>query len=166
MFLHPEEEGEGYGAAVRSPRVLKRWDSERLMKAAQMPDSPDRIYDHECSCVRRAEVVKYRGISLLNEVDAQYSALQVKYDELLRRCHQGQPEEEEEDEQSHKSVQTASLATSCPALTDLEGFEDDFHQPEYKELFREIFSRIQKTKEDLMENRERLSAGEVLPSLH
>lgn len=166
MFLHPEEEGEGDGAAVRSPRVLKRWDSERLMKAAQMPDSPDRIYDHECSCVRRAEVVKYRGISLLNEVDAQYSALQVKYDELLRRCHQGQPEEEEEDEQSHKSVQTASLAASCPALTDLEGFEDDFHQPEYKELFREIFSRIQKTKDDLMENRERLSAGEVLPTLH
>ncbi|XP_030256329.1 cerebellar degeneration-related protein 2-like [Sparus aurata] len=166
MFLHPEEEGEGDGAAVRSPRVLKRWDSERLMKAAQMPDSPDRIYDHECSCVRRAEVVKYRGISLLNEVDAQYSALQVKYDELLRRCHQGQPEEEEEDEQSHKSVQTASLAASCPALTDLEGFEDDFHQPEYKELFREIFSRIQKTKDDLMENRERLSVGEVLPTLH
>ncbi|XP_073345116.1 cerebellar degeneration-related protein 2-like [Pagrus major] len=165
MFLHPEEESEGDGAAVRSPRVLKRWDSERLMKAAQMPDSPDRIYDHECSCVRRAEVVKYRGISLLNEVDAQYSALQVKYDELLRRCHQGQPEEEE-DEQSHKSVQTGSLAASCPALTDMEDFEDDFHQPEYKELFREIFSRIQKTKEDLMENRERLSAGKVLPTLH
>ena len=121
-----------------------------------MPDSPNRIYDHECSCVRRAEVVKYRGISLLNEVDAQYSALQVKYDELLRRCHLGQ---QDEDGQTHKSIQTASLHG---ALSDMEDFEDDFHQPEYKELFREIFSRIQKTKEDLIENRGRLLAGEVL----
>ncbi|XP_053197885.1 cerebellar degeneration-related protein 2-like [Scomber japonicus] len=163
MFLNQDEENEGE-VAPKSPRLLKRWDSDRLMKATQIPDSPDRIYDHECSCVRRAEVVKYRGISLLNEVDAQYSALQVKYDELLRRCHLGQ-QEEEQDGQSHKSVQTASLATSCPALAGMEDFEDDFHQPEYKELFREIFSRIQKTKEDLIENRGRLSAGAVLPIL-
>ncbi|XP_037611841.1 cerebellar degeneration-related protein 2-like [Sebastes umbrosus] len=162
MFLNPEEENEGDAAAPKSPWVLKQWDSERLMKATQMPDSPDspnRIYDHECSCVRRAEVVKYRGISLLNEVDAQYSALQVKYDELLQRCHLGQ-----QDEQNQDSVQTASLA--CPALTDMEDFEGDFHQPEYKELFREIFSRIQKTKEDLIDNRGRPSAGEVLPIVH
>lgn len=164
MFLNPEEESEGDAAAARSPWVLKRWDSERLMKATQLPDSPDSIYDHECSCVRRAEVVKYRGISLLNEVDAQYSALQVKYDELLQRCHLGL-QEEEQDGQDHKSVQAASLAAACPALTDMEDFEDDFHQPEYKELFREIFSRIQKTKEDLIQNRGRPSAGEALPVL-
>ncbi|XP_034564163.1 cerebellar degeneration-related protein 2-like [Notolabrus celidotus] len=171
MFLNQEEENEGESAAFKSPRVLKRWDSERLMKVTQMHDSTDRIYDHECSCVRRAGVVKYRGISLLNEVDAQYSALQVKYDELLQRCHLGLQEEEEEEEQdgqSHKSVQTASLtaAIARSALADMERFEDDIHQPEYKELFREIFSRIQKTKEDLIENRERLSADEVLPILH
>ncbi|KAA8581378.1 cerebellar degeneration-related protein 2 [Etheostoma spectabile] len=165
VFLNPEEENEGDAAAEKSPWVRRRSDSERLMKATQMPDSPDRIYDHECSCVRRAEVVKYRGISLLNEVDAQYSALQVKYDELLRRCHLGL-QEEEQDGLTHKSVQTASMAATCPALTDMEDFEDDFHQPEYKELFREVFSRIQKTKEDLIENRGRLSAGEVLPILH
>lgn len=163
VFLNPGEESEG--AAAKSPWVLKRWDSERLMKAMQTPDSPDKIYDHECSCVRRAEVVKYRGISLLNEVDAQYSALQVKYDELLQRCHLGL-QEEEQDGQIHKSVQTASLGASCPALTDMGDFEDDFHQPEYKELFREIFSRIRKTKEDLIENRGRLSGSEVLPILH
>uniref|UniRef100_A0A3B5B9P3 Cerebellar degeneration related protein 2 n=1 Tax=Stegastes partitus TaxID=144197 RepID=A0A3B5B9P3_9TELE len=163
MFLNPDEEHDG--EAPKSPAVLKRWGSERLMKAVQTPDSPGRIYDHECSCVRRAEVVKYRGISLLNEVDAQYSALQVKYDELLRRCHLGL-QDEEQDGQSHKSVQTASLAASCPALTDLEDFEDDFHQPEYKELFREIFYRIQKTKEDLNENRGRPSADGALPVSH
>ncbi|XP_042363245.1 cerebellar degeneration-related protein 2-like [Plectropomus leopardus] len=160
MFLNPEEETEG--AAEKSPWVPKHWDSERPMKGTQMPDSPDRIYDHECSCVRRAEVVKYRGISLLNEVDAQYSALQVKYDELLRRCHLGQ-QEEEQDGPTHQSVQTVSLAAAAyPAITDMEDFEDDFHQPEYKELFREIFSRIRKTKEDLIENRGRLSAGDAL----
>lgn len=165
MLLNPEEEYEGDAAAAKSPWALKRWSSERLMKATLMQDSPDRIYDHECSCVRRAEVVKYRGISLLNEVDAQYSALQVKYDELLRRCHLGL-QEEEQDGQSHKSVQTPSPAGACPALTDTEDFEDDFHQPEYKELFREIFSRIQKTKEALIGNRGTPSSGELLPILH
>ncbi|XP_041670945.1 cerebellar degeneration-related protein 2-like [Cheilinus undulatus] len=169
MFLNPEEEGEGESA--KSPRLLKRWESEKLIKVAQTPNPTDRIYDHECSCVRRAEVVKYRGISLLNEVDAQYSALQVKYDELLRRCHLGLQEEEgeEQDVQSHKLVQTASITSAGSAgstLADMENFEDDFHQPEYKELFREIFSRIQKTKQDLIENRERLSASEVLPLSH
>jgi len=32
---------------------------------------------HDPMCIRRAEAVKQRGVSLLNEVDAQYSALQV-----------------------------------------------------------------------------------------
>ena len=34
---------------------------------------------HDQMCIRRAEAVKQRGVSLLNEVDAQYSALQVYY---------------------------------------------------------------------------------------
>lgn len=152
-------EAESGGEAAKTPMATKRWDSESL----PIPDPSLRIYDHECSCVRRAEVVKYRGISLLNEVDAQYSALQAKYDELLQRCHLG-PQEEAADAQSHKSVQTASPTAACPAAADLEDFEEDFHQPEYKELFREIFSRIQKTKEDLIGNRERASGGEVSPN--
>ncbi|KAM9424320.1 cerebellar degeneration-related protein 2-like [Pholidichthys leucotaenia] len=161
MLFKPEEENELEVAGDKSPAKLKRWGSEQLMKAMQMTTSPERISDHECSCVRRAEVVKYRGISLLNEVDAQYSALQVKYDELLRRC----SSQEEEDRQNHKSVQTASTTTTsaCSGPTDTEDFEDGIHQPEYKELFREIFSRIQKTKEDLSENRGRPSAGKALP---
>lgn len=144
VFFSPHEESEG--GPWKSPRALKRWDSERLIKAAQTHD------DHECLCVRRAEVVKYRGISLLNEVDAQYSALQVKYDALLRRCHQGGQEEE------GQPGPQAVLASAGPTMDHL---TDDFHQPEYKELFREIFSRIKKTKEDLIENRSRSSAGEV-----
>lgn len=157
MLLSGEAESEG--EAVKTPMTTKRWDSECL----SIPDPSLRIYDHECSCVRRAEVVKYRGISLLNEVDAQYSALQAKYDELLQRCHL-EPQEEAADAQSHKSVQTACPTAACPVAADLEDFEEDFHQPEYKELFREIFSRIQKTKEDLIENRERASGGDVPPN--
>lgn len=167
MFLPPEEEGGEEAAADKSSRLLKRSDSERLMKVTWIPGSSERIYDHECSCARRADVVKYRGISLLNEVDAQYSALQVKYDELLRRCSSGlQAAEEEEDDDEwlrHGLVQTAFCSNACPATTHIQDFEDDFHQPEYKELFREIFSRIQKTKEDLIENRGGPSAGERQP---
>uniref|UniRef100_A0A673BR17 Cerebellar degeneration related protein 2 n=1 Tax=Sphaeramia orbicularis TaxID=375764 RepID=A0A673BR17_9TELE len=146
----PPEESEG--GPWKSPGALKRWDSEQLLKASQTHDD-----DHECLCARRAQVVKYRGISLLNEVDAQYSALQVKYDALLRRCHQGL-QEDQPDQQDHQQDQQAVQTSAGPALDD---FSDDFHQPEYKELFREIFSRIKKTKEDLIENRSRSSAAEV-----
>ncbi|XP_043106484.1 cerebellar degeneration-related protein 2 [Puntigrus tetrazona] len=107
---------------------------------------------HERTCIRRARAVKQRGISLLNEVDAQYSALQVKYEELLRRCQQGA------DSLSHKAVQTPSAPaqrrkSQATATTDAVCLADELHQPEYKALFKEIFTCIQKTKEDLSENR-------------
>ncbi|XP_051995379.1 cerebellar degeneration-related protein 2 [Xyrauchen texanus] len=110
---------------------------------------------HERTCIRRAQAVKQRGISLLNEVDAQYSALQVKYNELLRRCQMGA------DSLSHKGVQTAtfhgqrrrSLISTATATTESICPADELHQPEYKALFKEIFTCIQKTKEDLSENR-------------
>lgn len=114
--------------------------------------------DHERSCARRSQFMKHRGISLLNEVDAQYSALQVKYDELLSRCHQGVPVQDQ-GEPTHKAVQTlieisvtcqTSLSHSQVVATEV---EDSFQQPEYKSLFKEIFTCIQKTKEDLSENR-------------
>ncbi|XP_029293333.1 cerebellar degeneration-related protein 2 isoform X2 [Cottoperca gobio] len=110
---------------------------------------------HEQLCVRRAEAVKQRGISLLNEVDAQYSALQVKYDELLRRCKQA-------DRPSHKSVQTSSSPCasgrtrrrrSSVALSEMTVVVEDGKQPEYKALFKEIFTCIQMTKDDLGDSR-------------
>uniref|UniRef100_A0A8B9LQZ4 Cerebellar degeneration-related protein 2a n=1 Tax=Astyanax mexicanus TaxID=7994 RepID=A0A8B9LQZ4_ASTMX len=98
---------------------------------------------HDRTCVRRTEAVRQRGISLLNEVDAQYSALQIKYEELLRRCQRGS------DGLSHKAVQTPAASTSSETGHSVV----DLHQPEYKALFKEIFTCIQKTKADLSENR-------------
>lgn len=145
IFLSPEEEeDDSQGRGAKTPSALKRWDSERLLRATHTPPgSPGRIYDHECTCVRRAEAMKYRGISLLDEVDAQYSALQAKYDELLQRCHRGQEEEEEAEEEE-------------------EGEEEEDHQPEYKKLFQQIFSHIQKSKQEL-EPRGRSSAAHARP---
>lgn len=122
----------------------------------------------ERACLGRSEVVKQRGISLLNEVDAQYSALQVKYDALLRRCEGGAQA------QSHKAVQTpagtstASTSTSttttnsatgtdvCAALSTCSvavGIGEDAQLPEYKVLFHEIFKCIQRSKADILQNR-------------
>ena len=83
--------------------------------------------------------------------------LQVKYDELLRRCQQT-------DGLSHKGVQTSSTPvansrtrrrlSSSATLSDLTVVsEDGQQQPEYKVLFKEIFTCIQKTKDDLSDNR-------------
>eukprot|EP00066_Takifugu_rubripes_P029131 XP_011618397.1 PREDICTED: cerebellar degeneration-related protein 2-like [Takifugu rubripes] len=149
MLVDLEDDGEA--KAAKAPSVLKRWGSERLLRGAQTaPGSPGRIDDHECSCARRSGLMKSRGISLLHEVDAQYSALQAKYEELLQRCPRGPQEGAGPREgagpggASHKSIQTADGA----APTDLE----DEHQPEYKKLFKQIFSHIQKSKK-VLENR-------------
>ncbi|XP_044036975.1 cerebellar degeneration-related protein 2 [Siniperca chuatsi] len=134
--------------------IRQRCNSDSVLRTT----NPDEIRrGHEQLCIRRVEAVKQRGISLLNEVDAQYSALQVKYDELLRRCQQAT------DELSHKAVQTSSSAfassrtrrrlSSSAALSDLTVVLGDGQPPEYKALFNEIFTCIQKTKEDLSENR-------------
>ncbi|XP_030263781.1 cerebellar degeneration-related protein 2 [Sparus aurata] len=132
----------------------QRCNSDSVLRAT----NPDEIRrGHEQLCIRRAEAVKQRGISLLNEVDAQYSALQVKYDELLQRCQQAT------DQLSHKAVQTSTAPfpsgrtrrrlSSLVALSDLTMVLEDGQQPEYKALFTEIFTCIQKTKADLSENR-------------
>ncbi|XP_031586483.1 cerebellar degeneration-related protein 2 isoform X2 [Oreochromis aureus] len=149
----PEEKTETVEDQSRYGR--QRCNSDSVLKAT----NPDEILrSHEQLCIRRAKAVKKRGISLLNEVDAQYSALQVKYDELLQRCQQAS------DELSHKAVQTSSSPfasgrsrrrlSSSAALSDLSVVLEDGQQPEYKALFKEIFTCIQKTKEDLSGNKQ------------
>ncbi|XP_051987799.1 cerebellar degeneration-related protein 2-like [Xyrauchen texanus] len=150
-MVGPEDEEE---LEVEFQQGRRRCISESYVRGARAEDIRR---GHERTCIRRAQAVKQRGISLLNEVDAQYSALQMKYDELLRRCHQGA------DKFSHKGVQTAnvnaqrrrSLIKTATATTTTNSIcpADELHQPEYIALFKEIFTCIQKTKEDLSENR-------------
>lgn len=79
VFFAPEEKPslvqkeEEVGEQGR--RSLQRCNSESVLKGTLADDIRR---GHERTCIRRAEAVKQRGISLLNEVDAQYSALQVK----------------------------------------------------------------------------------------
>ncbi|XP_056263728.1 cerebellar degeneration-related protein 2 isoform X1 [Pseudoliparis swirei] len=145
-----EIEDEGEKDEERRQYVRQRSNSESVLRTG----TDELRRGHEQLCIRRTEAVKQRGISLLNEVDAQYSALQVKYDELLRRFQQA-------DGPSHKAAQTpngpfassrarrrrSSAAPSDPTVVPAS------QQPEYKALFKEIFTCIQKTKDDLGNNR-------------
>lgn len=72
----------------RKKTSRERCNSDSVLRAT----NPDEIRrGHEQLCIRRAEAVKQRGISLLNEVDAQYSALQVTA-RLVPALHEKHPE--------------------------------------------------------------------------
>ncbi|XP_034638692.1 cerebellar degeneration-related protein 2 [Trachemys scripta elegans] len=140
-------------------RALKRSNSETFLSSAA---GGDLLKGHEETCIRRAEAVKQRGISLLNEVDTQYNALKVKYEELLKKCQM------DEDSLKHKAVQTSkpySKDTSVGNIQSDRSATDQEHGnveltgsptnaiPEYKALFKEIFSCIRKTKQEIDEHR-------------
>ncbi|XP_036682208.1 cerebellar degeneration-related protein 2 isoform X2 [Balaenoptera musculus] len=144
--------------AHRKP--LKRSSSETVLSSLA---GGDIVKGHEETCIRRAKAVKQRGVSLLHEVDTQYSALKVKYEELLKKCQQ------EEDSLSHKAVQTSRAkdpaAVSAQPEPGTLGWEPasvtpepissptTSTPPEYKVLFKEIFSCIKKTKQEIDEQR-------------
>uniref|UniRef100_A0A8C5QZN6 Cerebellar deration related protein 2 n=1 Tax=Leptobrachium leishanense TaxID=445787 RepID=A0A8C5QZN6_9ANUR len=129
-------------------RPLRRSSSEMFLPSVTAEAI---LNGHEETCIRRTEAVKQRGISLLNEVDSQYSALKIKYDELLQRC------QLEDNSLTHKAVQTSKPSlgpnnVNCqeePSPPD----KSPGPQPEYKLLFQEIFSCIKKTKEEIKEQR-------------
>uniref|UniRef100_H2NQD7 Cerebellar deration related protein 2 n=1 Tax=Pongo abelii TaxID=9601 RepID=H2NQD7_PONAB len=141
-------------------KPLKRSSSETILSSLA---GSDIVKGHEETCIRRAKAVKQRGISLLHEVDTQYSALKVKYEELLKKCQQ------EQDSLSHKAVQTSRAAAkdltgvnaqSEPvasgwelASVNPEPVSSPTTPPEYKALFKEIFSCIKKTKQEIDEQR-------------
>uniref|UniRef100_A0A8C2VGC2 Cerebellar deration related protein 2 n=1 Tax=Chinchilla lanigera TaxID=34839 RepID=A0A8C2VGC2_CHILA len=143
-------------------KPLRRSSSDTVLSGLA---GGDVVRGHEETCVRRAKAVKQRGVSLLHEVDTQYSALKVKYEELLRKC------QREQDSLSHKAVQTARAPARDPARADPQaepgpsgwapscvapervGSPADAAPPEYKALFKEIFSCINKTKQEIDEQR-------------
>nr|XP_004670267.1 cerebellar degeneration-related protein 2 [Jaculus jaculus] len=146
--------------AHRKP--LKRSSSETGLSSLA---GSDIVKGHEETCIRRAKAVKQRGISLLHEVDTQYTALKVKYEELLRKCQQ------EQDSLSHKAVQTSraparditGMLTQCeagasgwqlaPATPEPISSPTTTPPPEYKTLFKEIFNCIEKAKQEIDEQR-------------
>lgn len=127
-------------------RPLQRSSSDTALGGSAAGDA---VRGHEETCVRRAKAVRPRGVCLLREVDTQYSALRVRYDELLRRC---QPHE---DARSHKAVQTSRAprgdpaAASAPGSPEPAGSPSSTPPPEYKALFQEIFSCIERTKQEI-----------------
>ncbi|KAI4567193.1 hypothetical protein MJG53_008776 [Ovis ammon polii x Ovis aries] len=143
-------------------KPLKRSSSETVLSSLA---GRDIMRGHEETCIRWAQAVKQRSISLLHEVDTQYSALKVKYEELLKKCQQ------EEDSLSHKTVQTSrapakdlaalnaqpkpSTLSWDPASVTSEPISSPTTStpPKYKALFKEIFSRIKKTKQEIDEQR-------------
>ncbi|XP_058261608.1 cerebellar degeneration-related protein 2 isoform X2 [Hemibagrus wyckioides] len=141
LFFPSEEE---VGEMWETKQVQKCCNTERQVLEAGTKDEDMRNEEHTDG---RLEIVKSHGMSLLNEVDDQYNALQRKYNALLRRCEDGSRS------QCDKAVQTSTTKQSVPDCTQL---------PEYKTLFNEIFTNIQNSKKDLEMNRTKLNV--VSPS--
>ncbi|XP_020379581.2 cerebellar degeneration-related protein 2-like isoform X1 [Rhincodon typus] len=137
----------------------------------------DDVSRHEGNYTLHANNVRKRGMSILREVDEQYHALLDKYEELLGKCRRHQ------EGLRHAAVQTSrpvSRDSSCRDFL-LECLEVDLKapdkslslsqqveaadkrlghsQPEYKALFKEIFSRIQKTKADISASKSKSRAS-------
>uniref|UniRef100_A0A8B9KTN4 Si:ch1073-272o11.3 n=1 Tax=Astyanax mexicanus TaxID=7994 RepID=A0A8B9KTN4_ASTMX len=151
VYLSSEEDR---SETFQKSHMLKRCSSERQLREAGGEDSGLCDIEFASICRGQTETVKYhRGISLLNEVDAEYSALQRKYSALLRRC------EDKPQALSHKAVQTSPITehTTPPLAKNTcsqgVGTQDNANAPEYKVLFNEIFTCIQRSKENLRENR-------------
>lgn len=177
-FVPFREPLENEGTIVSSEELgITELDKEIIKRSEQFLGSitaEEIVNDHEETCARRAEAVKQRGTSLLNEVDAQYSALKVKYEELLQRRQIG------EDSLSHKAVQTLRW-TSKDSLAGTSQLDDPSTssreskaglvgspfstQPEYKALFQQIFNSINKTKEEIREQRKKFKYFSPQPSV-
>lgn len=121
-----------------------------------------------------ANSVRRRGMSILREVDEQYHALLEKYEELLGKCQRHEESLCHAGVQTSRPVSrdpsmkdcamgptpvpppTPAQSPSTPEVIEsinkqVEAVDKRLSQntPEYKALFKEIFSRIQKTKMDI-----------------
>ncbi|XP_077481374.1 cerebellar degeneration-related protein 2-like [Stigmatopora argus] len=121
-----------------------------------------------------ANSVRKRGMSILREVDEQYHALLEKYEELLGKCRRHEESLCHAGVQTSRPVSrdpsmkdcamgyapalpaTPTQSPSTPEAIEMIGKQVEAvdkrlgqNTPEYKALFKEIFSRIQKTKMDI-----------------
>ncbi|KAK4811887.1 hypothetical protein QYF61_012305 [Mycteria americana] len=163
--LSEEEGGKSHGPSMTpSPNhPVRKSCSDTALNAIVTKDAVSR---HEGNYTLHANNVRKRGMSILREVDEQYHALLEKYEELLSKCRQ------HKDSVRHTGVQTSRPISRDSSFRDFRGEGHELEerktmektiskhveavdkrleqsQPEYKALFKEIFSRIQKTKADI-----------------
>lgn len=145
LFFPSEEE---VSEMWETSQVLKRCNNHRQLLEAGSKDEDLRNGEHPDAYRGHLVTAQSHGVSLLNEVDAQYNALQRKYNALLRRCEDGSRS------QCDKAVQTATV-NQCSVKQTCS--QDCAQLPEYKTLFNEIFTYIQNSKKDLEMNRAKSS---------
>ncbi|XP_011360210.2 cerebellar degeneration-related protein 2-like [Pteropus vampyrus] len=155
---------DGISSPATSPgHTVRKSCSDTALNAIVAKDPASRHAGH---LTLHANSVRKRGMSILREVDEQYHALLEKYEELLSKCRQHRAGVR------HAGVQTSRPISRDSSWRDLQGGEEgqgeakagekslsqhveavdkrlEQSQPEYKALFKEIFSRIQKTKADI-----------------
>ncbi|XP_068605604.1 cerebellar degeneration-related protein 2-like [Brachionichthys hirsutus] len=175
-------EAEADGSGQQGGAVRKSC-SDTALNAISARDASGR---RQGSYALHANGVRKRGMSILREVDEQYHALLEKYEELLGKCrrheeslcHAGvQTSRPVSRDPSMKEYSAASAGPSTagafavppqtPSTPEaLEGISRQVEQvdkrlsqnaPEYKTLFKEIFSRLQKTKSDINSTKSRKS---------
>ncbi|XP_028841822.1 cerebellar degeneration-related protein 2-like [Denticeps clupeoides] len=158
------ESGAGQGGVP-----VRKSCSDTALNAISARDAHGR---RQGSYALHANGVRKRGMSILREVDEQYHALLEKYEELLGKCRR------HEESLRHAEVQTSRPVSRDPSMREwcpetprppsppptpstpeaLEGISKQVeavdkrlgqNTPEYKALFKEIFSRLQKTKSDM-----------------
>nr|XP_061837549.1 cerebellar degeneration-related protein 2-like [Nerophis lumbriciformis] len=164
---------EATGDAGEAGAPVRKSCSDTALNAISIRDPPG-----------RRQAGRKRGMSILSEVDEQYHALLEKYEELLGKCRRHQDDLCHAEVQTSRPVSrdpsikdyglavaeearappTPPHAPSTPEA--LEGISRQVEQvdqrlgqntPEYKTLFKEIFSRLQKTKSDVNAGKSRKS---------
>lgn len=179
----PDEGGEGAnGEPGQQGAPVRKSCSDTALNAISARDASGR---RQGSYAMHANGVRKRGMSILREVDEQYHALLEKYEELLGKCrrheeslcHAGvQTSRPVSRDPSMKEYSMAAAGPSTSGATPptppqtpstpeaLEGISRQVEQvdkrlsqntPEYKALFKEIFSRLQKTKSDVNSGKRR-----------
>nr|XP_020453577.1 cerebellar degeneration-related protein 2-like [Monopterus albus] len=175
----PEEGGDS--GTVEAGVPVRKSCSDTALNAISARDASGR---RQGSYALHANGVRKRGMSILREVDEQYHTLLEKYEELLGKCRRHEESLCHAGVQTSRPVSrdpsmkeysmtaagpSTSGAVATPPTTPstpeaLEGISRQVEQvdkrlsqntPEYKALFKEIFSRLQKTKSDLNSTKSR-----------
>ncbi|XP_037319995.2 cerebellar degeneration-related protein 2-like [Pungitius pungitius] len=159
------------GEALPDSSPVRKSCSDTALNAIVARDASGR---RRGSYALHANSVRKRGMSILREVDEQYHALLEKYEELLGKCRRHEESLCHAGVQTSRPVSrdpsmkdcamgptpapppTPTQSPSTPEAIESIGKQVEAvdkrlgqNTPEYKALFKEIFSRIQKTKMDI-----------------